>query len=173
MPNNTGMIFGRVTESSGAGIADVDVTLNFILGEVALGELRVAGNDAMNSYVRRATTNGDGKYVLPFFWDSVDIAKVTAVPATVSILAMKFWPNGTYTSKNQRGRAILTLDIKKLIAVGYSNLPNSTPDAVNIAKDFYVSYKDMLPKHGVVYPSTPLLSTEVFGLLGRIDVVLW
>ncbi|HZO51940.1 MAG TPA: hypothetical protein VFB63_04450 [Bryobacteraceae bacterium] len=43
---------------------------------------------------------------------------------------------------------------------------------LNIAKDFYSSYKQMLPSHGTLYPTTPLLSTELFGLLEKIDLTL-
>jgi hypothetical protein len=172
MPNNTGLIFGRVTSSSGGGaVAGAEVSLNFVFGEASLGQLRVAGDDNMQRYVGKAETNGDGKYVLPFFWDSVDIGKVTE-GATASVLAMKFFNDGTYNAKNQRGRLVLTLDIKKLLAAGGYSAPSSAPDAANLAKDLFAGFKGMLPDHRTFYPSSPLLSTEVFGLLGRIDIAM-
>jgi len=172
MANNTAMIFGRVTNrSSGGGIGGAEVSLNFLFGEVALGQVRTGGDDSLKTYAGWAKTNSEGKYIMPFFWEAADIGKVTD-GATASVLAMLFHSDGTNTSKNQRGRLVLTLDIKKLIAVGYPSLPASAPDAVNIAKDFYISYREMLPKGKTLYPSTPLLSTEVFGLLGKIDLAL-
>ena len=144
---------------------------SFVFGEAALGQLRVAGDDSMQRYTGKAETNGDGKYVLPFFWDAVDIGKVTE-GATASVLGMKFFDNGTYNSKNQRGRLVLTLDIKKLLAAGGYSAPSSAPDAANLAKDLFAGYKGMLPNHRTFYPSSPLLSTEVFGLLGRIEIVM-
>ncbi|MEP7362869.1 MAG: hypothetical protein ABI972_06405 [Acidobacteriota bacterium] len=170
MANNTGLIFGRVTNSSGgSGIGDAEVSLNFITGDAGLAAVRTGGDDNLTRYVARAKSNSDGKYLLPFFWNSVDGSKVTEI-ATASVLGMKFDGNGSYTSKNQRGRLVLTLDIRKLIAVGYSSVPTSTPEAASIAKDFFASYKDMLPKHGGFYPSSPIITMEVFGLMGQIDI---
>ncbi len=169
MANNTGVIFGTVTRG-GSPCKDVTISLNFIFGEVALGEVRTGGGDDLKSWVKRVDTNGDGKYVLPFFWEAVDLGKVGQGSGTASVLAMDWRNDGTYDARNQRGRVFITLDIRKLIAVGYSPAPGSLPEAANIGKDFYASYKQMLPAHAGFYPSSPFLSTEVFGLLGRIDI---
>ena len=172
MPNNTGLIFGRVTNSSGGGgVAGAEVSLNFLFGDAALGQVRTGGDDNLTRYVKKAETNSDGKYVLPFFWDSVDIGKVTD-GATASVLAIKFFADGNYNPKNQRGKLVLTLDIKKLLAAGGYSAPQNAPDAANLAKDLFAGYKGMLPDHRTFYPTTPLLSTEVFGLLGKIDIAL-
>lgn len=170
MPNNTGLIFGRVTSGGGA-VAGAEVSLNFLFGDTALGQVRTGGDDNLTRYVKKAETNGEGKYVLPFFWDSVDIGKVSD-GATASVLAMKFFGSGDYNAKNQRGKLVLTLDIQKLLAAGGYSAPQNAPDAANLAKDLFAGYKGMLPDRRTLYPTTPLLSTEVFGLLGNINIAM-
>jgi hypothetical protein len=173
MPNNTGVIFGRVTR--GGPLKDVELDLNWIVGE---GQVRVGGSDDLKSYTPKVKSNKEGRYALPFFWEAADIGKLGMGFGTASVLAMEWLAGGSYVAKNTRGKAFLCLDIKKLIAYGFSPVPNSLPDATNIAKDFYVSYKDMLPKayqgqKGLsLYPTTPILSTEVFGLIANIDIAM-
>ena len=134
--------------------------------------MRTGGSDDLRAWIPHAYSNSAGKYALPFFWEAVDIGKVGEGFGTASVYARNWRSDNTYTYKSERGKVYLTLDIKKLMSYGYSAAPNSLPDAANIAKDFFASYKDILPAHGSFYPSTPILSTELFGLMGRIDIAL-
>lgn len=135
----------------------------------------MGGSDDLGRYTPKVKSDNEGKYALPFFWESADYGKLGMGFGTASVLAMEWRSDGSYRALNQRGRVYLCLDIKKLIAFGYSPVPNSLPDAANIAKDFYLNYRDILPKaypgqHGTgLYPSSPILSTEILGLIGRID----
>jgi hypothetical protein len=171
--NNTGLVFGRVTDaSSGAGVKDAVVDFSFLLGDDQR-LVRTGGTDDLAVYVKKVHSNEDGRYVVPFYWEAADIGKLGMGFGTVS-LAVTWWGADAnhFSALVQRPRVMLTLDMRKLIGVGYSSVPASSPELVNVLKDFYASYREMLSAHQVFYPNTPLLSTEVYGLLGQANFSL-
>jgi hypothetical protein len=169
MPNNSAVIFGRVTDkANGRPVADCDISHNFVFCD---GAVSVGGDDDLKKFVPNVKTNQDGRFALPFFWSSTNGNVLGSSPVTASVLAIKFDDRGSYRSLNVRGRMFLTLDIRKLIGAGYPTLPGSAPELANIGKDFYASYRDILASQKA-FPQIMPFSTEVQGLIGNIDVAL-
>ncbi|TWS97553.1 hypothetical protein [Reyranella sp. CPCC 100927] len=167
MATNTGIIFGVVT-AGGSGVPGAELTLNFIFGDgsaqIATGTSADTGGNLLG--YPKATTNKDGKFVMPFQWSGVDIAKVVDGTVTASIYVAQWYADNSHRYTNTRCKLFLGLDLKKLIQVGFTDPTGSASDFVNCGKDFYASYRDMLPSHGV-FPTVMPLSTEVWGLLGK------
>ncbi|WP_419808136.1 hypothetical protein [Sphingomonas sp.] len=173
MASNTGIIFGQIRDQ-GAGVAGCDVQLNFVYGDASMGPIGVGSSGDVNGNVSgwvKGTTNKDGKFVLAFNWSGVDIAKVAEGRATASLYVVKWGENFSHRSFNTRTTLFLGLDLKKLIQVGYTDPTASATDFTNAAKDFYASYRDMLPAHGV-FPTIMPFSTEVWGLIGKVSASL-
>ncbi|RFB76343.1 hypothetical protein [Methylovirgula sp. 4M-Z18] len=169
MAANTGIIFG-VIASNGSGVPGVQVSLNFIFGDPSQGYMSAGASCDAGGNVGgfpKTQTGDDGRFVLPFLWPGTDIAKVVDGKATASFLAIQFYSDGTYRCFNKRVRLFLGLDMRKLIQVGYTDPTGSPSDFANAAKDFYASYRDMLPAHGV-FPTILPFSTEVWGLIGEV-----
>ncbi|TXL72733.1 hypothetical protein FHP25_24610 [Vineibacter terrae] len=167
MAANTGIIFGTVTDTGGSAVGGAELTLNFILGDgsaIATGtSADIEGN--LQGYPK-ATTNKDGKFVMPFQWSGTDIGKVVDGAVTASIYVAQWFSDNSHRYVNARCKLFLGLDLKKLIQVGYTDPSGSASDFVNVGKDFYASYREMLPTHGV-FPTVMPLTTEVWGLIGK------
>lgn len=170
MALNTGIIFGQIRDN-GVGLEGCDVQLNFVFGDHSMGPIAVGSGGDVSGNVSgwvKGTTGKDGKFVLTFNWSGVDIAKVADGRATASIYVVKWEENFSHRSFNTRLPLFLGLDLKKLIQVGYTDPAGSTSDFANAAKDFYASYRDMLPAHGV-FPTIMPFSSEVWGLIGKVS----
>lgn len=170
MALNTGIIYGQIRKN-GAGVEGCEVQLNFVFGDASMGPLTVGSGGDVHGNVSgwvKATTGKDGKFVMPFNWSGVEIAKVADHRATASVYVVKWGENFSHESFNTRTTLYLGLDLKKLISVGYTDPSGSTSDFANAAKDFYASYRDMLPAHGV-FPTVMPFSSEVWGLIGKVS----
>ncbi len=165
MPNNTGLVFGRITKD-GASVAKATVDINFIMCE---GAVRYGANDSLSSNITRTETNDDGRYILPFFWDSTNGNVIGGTPTRASMLGIEFVGNQRVASSNKRGRLFLTVDVRRLFGVVAAPIPTSVPELADVYKDFHAAYRSMLPKGGTFLKVLPF-STEVFGLVGEIDI---
>lgn len=171
MPNNTGLIFGDVRFSNGTPAAEAEVSLNWVLGNTDRTPVKTGGDDKLTSFVPKVKTGKGGKYAMPFFWEAAHIAKVIESGATTSVLGIWFAKNNAHTAANQQGRLVLGLDLRKLFGAVAPPLPSSGSDWAVLARDFHAAYRELLPKNGV-FPMQPMFSTELHGLLGRIDIWL-
>lgn len=157
---NTGILYGEVY-SGGGPVKNARVTIDWLKGDFAMPAIKVQLTENENENVWVATeTNGDGKYVLPFFWDGTQIA--SAISTTE--LTMRTFAQTNKDTDRKRVKAHLCLDLKKLISIGYPTFDNPTQEAFDCAKDFMMAYRSVkaFPPHHKV-----LLSTEVWGILAR------
>ena len=173
MADNSGLIFGSVTDAStGSGIKGVEVYLEAVLGDAALDRIGIGGKD-LNSYILPAVTDDDGKYVLGFCWAPNHLSKLGQGIGFAHLHAILFGGGGlpyqTKSAQNLTAKVFVTVDIRKLIGVGYSPPPTSLPELANIWKDFYASFKELLGKHQVFYQPTSVMTTELYGLLGEVN----
>ena len=107
-----------------------------------------------------ATTNSDGKYVLPFFWDPLQLASVLAV-ANCRIRA---FANTDNDSDRVRTNGHLSLDLRKLFGQVFPTFDSPTQEAFDCAQAFILSFHKVaqLPPHHKL-----LISAEVWGILGK------
>jgi len=91
--------------------------------------------------------------------------------ATVSVYAQISKSDGTLVYSNKHGRVLRSIDIRRFITTVVPPLPESGTDLANALKDFWASYRGMLPKGGTFMTPMPM-STEVMGLVGVVDIVL-
>lgn len=160
MGMNTGILFGEV-HSSGGPVNKATVTIDWLKGDLSMPAIKVQLTEKENENVWVSTeTNSNGKYVLPFFWDGVQIASAVST----KVLTMRTFATTNSDSDRKRVKAHLCLDLKKLFAVAFPTFDNPTEEAFDCAKDFILAYRSVkaFPPHHKV-----LLSTEVWGILAR------
>jgi len=120
MANCTGIVFGTVQRfGDQSPIAGVDVSINWVQ-EAQGGSLRIGGDDSLTTYVPRGKTTSSGNYIVPFFWASEQVPGDIA-----SALAMNWFADNSYQSKNLHGRVYVTLDVRRLFGVAAPPFPSS------------------------------------------------
>lgn len=174
MGQNEGLIFGRITEDGGAISGNsARVEVNWIKGNLSQPELRVTqkeGQTHSRAFVDLPKDTG-GKYVLPFNWSGTQIATTLQGALTASLLGMVYRSDGDYRAKNIRVRAFLCLNLKALISQGYPTFDSPTEETLDVARDFIIAYREILPKYQTFVPHYKIfLSTEVQSILARADI---
>jgi hypothetical protein len=107
---NSGIVFGRLTQD-GSPLSgnSARVSVNWIKGDLSQPELRIKQReDQIHSKAVVELAKGtNGKYILPFNWDGVQIATTMQGALTASLLGMVYGSDGDYRAKNVRARAFL------------------------------------------------------------------
>lgn len=169
MGNCTGIIYGRVTNSSGSPIAGVEIDINWVQRAEG-GALKIGGNENLNTFTPKCPTTKKGEYVIPFFWESAQ------VPGSIaSALAMHWYNRHQYNALNRHGQLETGVDVRKLIGVVASPLPSDGPSAANSFVDFYISASEELKGMGILkrfVGSFQLLSKELQGCYCKINFVM-
>ena len=157
MGMNTGMLFGKV-ECPHGPVKNAQVDISSLRGDS--GKLiEIQGAEDTSNSPTYVLTDGDGKYVLFFYWYGTQIAEVIG-----SQLWIRSWAKGNRDPERTRKRAFLCLNLKTLISAGYPTFDVPTQEALDVAKDFILAYRKVAqfsPQHKI------LLSTELWGILSQ------
>lgn len=156
MGMNTGMLFGKI-ESVWGPANDVTVDISKLAGD-SNSTINIQVSEDNPNGPTWATTDKDGKYILPFFWHGTDIAKALGGKMLIHCFA--------YTMDIDRSvrRAHLCMNLKALFSNVYPTFENPTQEALDVGKDFLLAFREIKafpPTHKI------LLSTEIWGILAE------
>jgi len=169
---NQGLICGVVRNStSGAGIGDALVAINHIENSSERGgSLRLFNASEVETRNLFVQTQGDGSFVLNFFWDALDLGHIQSVPPVCHFNIGNPRSGGASGSTTvsyhfaRQNRTLTRAISLGSIANGTVPNPGSIPDCAGMAMDVYQLVRGIrLPMMGrtVMGPSA-----EAFALLG-------
>lgn len=146
---SVGVIVGRVYNSNNKGVK-ATVQLNKMIGYGESDPMGLSGEDTYKSRSSHSTSiltesNSKGDFILPFIWNSTNVAETQARKVDLYISAMtdiKLTGGTTYCPMSRK--VITGYVVKDMLSVGGVTSPfGSLPDLLDFAKDLIQAFNKL------------------------------
>jgi hypothetical protein len=167
-----GYIYGYVKSSTdGSGLPNAQVAIDWVNNDNGAGELKVAGNDNLTTYVPNVSPTQAGEYVIPFYWVSY------AFPGPLAqVRAVLLYNDGTSGADHEQASVSVEPDVYKQLSKltgTVSPVPNTVEGAASLFLKFFFAATPELKALDIIkrfFKGTGTDALENRALYCRIDL---